>query len=339
MSTRFVFGAAPVALLALSWVAVAFGSREGALVFDSGWIALLFDSSPRDELLRSIVLYGRLPRVLAAWVVGAALASGGIVLQAITRNPLADPYLLGISGGAGLAVVLLQSVAAALGALLPWYAIPFAALVGAALATLGVLRLAGGGVGRISVLGLILGGVVINALCAALMSFLLARFDPFKLRVTSHWLYGGFGYISWLQLACVALLVLATWIALRASAHRINAFALGLGGAAAVGVDAPRLLLRSALAASLLAALGVSMAGLLGYVGLVVPHAVRLLLGLDLRRSLAASALGGATLLVVADAFARLWLAPEELPVGVVTALLGCPVLLALLRGQLGAKR
>ncbi len=317
-----------VALLALTagaaWAAIAFGSRDGAVIFDPSW-PLTFRDPSGSTLLTAGLLQLRIPRVLAGLVVGAGLATAGLVLQGITRNPLADPYLLGVSGGAGLAVVSLQAIVPELVGL-QWWAVPLVAFVGAALAMIVVLQMARGSGGRLSLFSLILAGVVINALCAALISFLLARFDPHHLRITSTWLYGGLGFTEVSHLAAVAVITAGTWIAVRAWAHRLNAFAL---------VDAERLMVRAALLSSLLAALGVSLAGLLGYVGLIVPHAARLLVGSDFRRTLSLSALGGALLLVIADAAARLMLAPEELPVGVLTALVGCPVLLWQLRRQL----
>jgi len=133
----------------------------------------------------------------------------------------------------------------------------------------------------------------------------------------------------------VAAVTAAAWIYLRAQAHRLNALSLGTHGAQSVGVDAERLLLRSAMVSSVLTGLGVSLGGLLGYVGLIVPHAVRLLVGRDFRATLPVAAVAGPLLLVVADAVARLAFAPEELPVGVLTAILGCPLLLVLLRAQI----
>jgi iron complex transport system permease protein len=324
--------------LAAAWLIMALGSQHGEVVFEPTWINTLRDRGPDASLHQKVLLYWRAPRVVAGLVVGAGMAVAGLVLQGLTRNPLADPYLLGISGGGGLFVVLLHA--------LPmlvhnsgWWLIPAAAFFGAQGATLLVLLLGRGTGGRITVLGLILGGVIINAFCAALMSFLLARLDPFRLRVTTLWLAGGIGFTRWDQLLLVSLLMTCAWLYLRSQAHRLNAFALGSGGAATVGVDADKLLQRSALVCSLLTGLGVSLAGLLGYVGLIVPHVVRRLVGNDFRASLSVAAVAGALLVVVADGFARLLLAPEELPVGVLTALLGCPVLLVLLRAQLRGRR
>ena len=322
------------ALLALAaWLSVALGSQEGAIVFEPDWPARL----AADELHAKVLLFWRCPRVVAGMLVGACLAVAGSVLQGLTRNPLADPYLLGISGGAGLAVVLLHAVPALVVGT-GWWLVPLAAFAGAQAAALAVLalgRATGVSGGRISVLGLILAGVVINAFCAALMAFLLARFDPFRLRITTLWLAGSIGFTRWSQLALVAAVTAAAWIYLRSQAHRLNALSLGTRGAESVGVDAERLLLRAAIVSSVLTGLGVSLGGLLGYVGLIVPHAVRLLVGRDFRASLPVAAVAGPLLLVVADAVARLAFAPEELPVGVLTAILGCPVLLVLLRAQL----
>ena len=188
-----------LALLAAAlWLAIGLGSREGQLVFDPDWLSALLDGD--DSLQSKILIHWRAPRALAGLIVGAGLAMAGLVLQGLTRNPLADPYLLGISGGAGLAVVALHALPA-LVETAGWWLVPAAAFVGAQLATLLVLTLARGARGRLTILGLILAGVIINAMCAALMSFLLVRFDPIRLRITTLWLAGGIGYAPWVQLA------------------------------------------------------------------------------------------------------------------------------------------
>lgn len=322
-----------VLLAAMIWVAGALGSRQGELVFDPLWLRELLDATS-PALDHGVLVFLRGPRIVAALLVGSALAVAGLILQGITRNPLADPYLLGISGGAGLCVVLLQAIPQ-LAEQLAWWATPIAAFVGAALANGAVLGLARGVGGRLSVVGLVLAGVVFNAFCAAAMTFLLARFDPFHLRITSTWLYGGIGFIPWPELVGVAVLIAALIVRLRAVAHRLNTFALGSEGAALVGVDSERAMRNAALTASALAALGVALAGLIGYVGLIVPHAVRRAVGHDFRVTLVVAPLAGALLVLVGDTAARLAFAPEELPVGVLTALLGCPVLLLQLRRQL----
>jgi iron complex transport system permease protein len=323
-------------LLLAIWLAGGVGSRNGQLMLELDWIQQAFAAGP--SLQREIIVSWRVPRVASALVVGAALALAGLLLQGVTRNPLADPYLLGISGGAGLAVVLLHSISG-LPVTLAWWSMPLAAFVGALAAMAAVMVLSRGSGGRLSTIGMILAGVVINALCAAVMTFLLARFDPFRLRVTSSWLAGGIGFSHWAQLVGVGAIVLGAALWLRASAHRLNAFALGEGAAGSVGVDVSRLTRRSAIIASLLAAVGVSLAGLLGYIGLILPHAVRLLVGSDFRKTVPLAALGGAFVTLLADTGARVLFAPEELPVGVLTAIVGCPLLLWQLRAQLRTNR
>ena len=330
-----LFGAAS---LVVAWLATGLGSQQGELVFSPGWVAALWSGDDAALRFRVLVVL-RGPRVIAALVVGACLSVAGQVLQGVTRNPLADPYLLGISGGAGLLVVLLHAFDALVN-LAGWWLVPVVGFAGAQAAAFAVLLLARGVGGRTTVLGLVLGGVVINAFCAAVMSFVLARFDPFHLRVTTLWLAGGIGMVDGYQLALVTATLVATWIYLRSRAHHLNAMALSGVGAEAVGVDADRLLVRAAGLSSLLTGLAVSLAGLLGYVGLMIPHMVRILVGGDFRATLPVSAAAGALLLVTADLAARLAFAPEELPVGVLTAILGCPVLLVLLRAQIrGAGR
>jgi iron complex transport system permease protein len=336
--SRRAFGVAlalAACCLLAAWASVALTSHEGALRFEPGWTARFAEGSLEGSLLREM----RVPRLLSALLVGVCLALAGLALQGTTRNPLAEPYLLGVSGGAGVAVVLLHASPSLVQAAGFWL-VPLVAFAGAQGATLLVLLLARGAGGRLTTLGLILAGVAVNAFCAAAMALALARFDPFRTRVTTLWLAGGIGYAGRAQLALAIACALGCWLFLRGQAHRLNAFALGAAGAEAVGVDTRRLLWATALAASLLTGVAVSLGGLLGFIGLIVPHFARLAVGSDFRSTLPVAAGGGALLLIVADAAARLAFAPEELPVGVLTALLGCPVLLALLRAQLrGAPR
>jgi len=315
------------------WLAAGLGSRDGALVFDPRWPGRIFAGAhtPDDNILLEL----RLPRVIAALLVGSALAVAGLVLQGVTQNALADPYLLGIAGGAGLAVVLTHALPTSILAELGWWITPAAAFAGAQAASLLVLALARGAAGRRTALATVLAGLIINAFCAALMTLVLVRLDPFRTRITTLWLAGGIEFCTWPHLALAMLLLLPSLLFLRAQAHRLNAFALGEVGAAYVGVDAERLLGRVALVASLLTGLAVSMGGLLGFVGLIVPHVVRLLVGRDFRDTLPAAGVAGALLLLLCDSGARLLFLPEETPVGVLTALLGCPLLLGLLRAQL----
>ncbi|MBK8480710.1 MAG: iron ABC transporter permease [Proteobacteria bacterium] len=318
-----------------AWVALGLGVDAAGRRYDLDWPRRLLSA---DDGLRAPLVHLRGPRVAAALLVGAALGVAGLALQGLTRNPLADPYLLGVSGGAGLAVVLLHSVPG-LGAALGWAALPLSAFVGALAALALVLTLAQTAGGRLSLVSLLLAGVVVNAFCAALMTLLLTRADPFRLRLTTSWLLGGIGFVDWPQLVACTLLAAVVGVLLRGWAHRLNAFALGTAAAGGVGLDAPRVVREVALLASVLAAVAVAVAGLIGYVGLIVPPLVRRLVGSDFRATLPAAAAGGALLVLVADTVARTALAPEELPVGVLTGLLGCPLLLVQLKRQLRPAR
>lgn len=327
ISLCFLLGA-----LLIAWLSVALGSQQGHITFSPHW---LYDfRQGTDSLAREIIVTLRAPRAAAALLIGICLAVSGQVLQGTTRNPLADPYLLGISGGAGLLVVIVHALPFLSGNLFSWL-LPVAGFTGAVSASFLVLRLARGASGRLTILSLVLSGVVVNAFCAALITFLLSRFEPLRLRITTLWLAGSVSTISWPVLLIVASAVLCSWLFLRLQAHRLNALALGEEGAAAVGVSTSKLLRAVTILCSLLTGLAVALGGMLGYVGLLVPHLVRLIAGQDFRATLPLSAAAGALLVGAADIVARLAFAPEELPLGVLTALLGCPLLLWLLRKQM----
>ncbi len=329
----FKLGLILFGIVLMSFFALGVGYSNGSLSFNPNWLGLLLNGT-QDGTAREILISLRLPRLLCALLVGAALALAGTVLQSVSKNPLADPFLLGISGGAALLVVIIHGVAA-LSDTFGWWIVPITAFVGAQAATVIVLSLARGPAGKITVLGIILGGVVINAFCAAVTMFLMIRFDPHRLKITTLWLAGSLSSESWPRLAIAATIGICAFIYLRMRAYRLNTFALGEEGATGVGIDTDKELKRATVAASLLAGIGVSLSGLLGYVGLVVPHIARMLVGTDLRSSLTFSAAIGALLLLVADTVARLVVAPQELPVGVLAALAGCPVLLILLKREL----
>jgi iron complex transport system permease protein len=321
-----------VAIGAVGFLAVAVGSRGGELTLEPDWVRRLLDGG--DPALQSVIAYLRLPRVIAAILAGAALGVAGLLLQGVTRNPLADPFLLGVSGGAGLAVVVLHAIPGLVD-LLGWWTVPLAAFGGAEGATALVLFLARGPGGTRTTLGLVLSGVIVNALCAAVITFLMLGFDPLRLRITAVWLAGGVGWAEWPELAGAAVALAAAVVFTRSRAVRLNAFALGEEGAGLVGVDTRRTLTEAAWVASLLTGLAVALAGLVGYVGLLVPHLVRLLVGTDHRATLPLAALGGGLMLVIGDLAARTVLAPQEVPVGVLAAIVGTPALLVLIRRAL----
>ena len=279
-----------------------------------------------DRITRIIVVDLRLPRVLAAALVGGALAASGALLQGLLRNPLADPYVTGTSAGGALGAV----AAVALGAHGAW--IPLLAFAGALGAAALVWQLARLG-GRTTVLTVLLAGVVLSSFAGAVVTALLVASDRLGVRVRSvlDVLIGAVTLRAPAELAAAAAIVVVGLAIALAVAPRIDAYAFGEEQAAALGIDIERTTATVLVAAALLAGAAVALAGLVGFVGLVVPHALRSLVGAAHRRLVATSALAGATALVLADAGARVALAPTELPVGVITGLVGAPFFLVLL--------
>ena len=286
--------------------------------------------APVPTLHDAIVWDLRLPRVLTAAAVGAGLALAGAVMQSLTRNPLADPYLLGLSSGAslGAAAVLLLGVAVLL---------PVAAFAGAMLALLAALSLARVG-GTLTPTRAVLAGLAISQLAAAATSFVIfwtARGDSYQEIVA--WLLGSLAATTWQSVAIAAGALVVASLVVVAAAGRLDAFAFGDTAAASLGVDPNRTRWFLMGVVALLAGALVSVSGSIGFVGLLVPHAVSPLTGPSHRRLLPVAALAGGVLLVWADTLARTVFAPRELPVGIVTALLGAPVFAWLLRRGRGA--
>ena len=283
---------------------------------------------PLGELARSdIVRSLRLPRAILALLVGGALGLSGAGLQALVRNPLADPFLLGLSGGAGLGAV----AAIALHAGGPW-ALPLAAFAGALVAMALVYRLALVAGAALEPRTLILAGVAVGAFASAVTTALVSLSDAAQLRNAFLWLWGGLSGASW-DTVLVACVYFPLPIAVLLTAARpLDLLALGEEPAGYLGADVAPLRRRVYVAASLLTAVAVAVSGVIGFVGLIVPHAIRALWGHRHRTLLPASFLAGGTLLLVADTVARVAVAPRELPVGIVTALVGVPVFALLLR-------
>lgn len=307
-------------LVLLSAASIVFASLAGSIAMDlpAWWNALSHPDSPDGALLWQL----RLPRALAAWVVGAMLALSGCLMQVLLRNPLADPYILGVSGGAAFAALagMTIGVAAAL--------IPVLALLGAFLSILIVFGLARG-TGPWSGTRLLLTGVVTAAGWAALISLVLATSSDNSLRGMLFWLMGDFSYAR-LPGWAVAVLLLGLALTL-GMARSLNVLAMGETTASLLGESTRTLLWTLYGLASLLTAAAVAVAGTIGFVGLIVPHLVRLASGSDHRILIPASALFGGAFLVFSDTVARTVLAPRQLPVGVITALLGVPLFLILL--------
>ena len=328
-------------LIWLLLVACALATFALALAIGSSRVSMLdllqVMLSSNDGLASEIVLKLRLPRALAAFATGGLLALAGALMQILLRNPLADPYVLGLSGGA--AVGALGAMLAGLGAL----AINLGAAIGALAAILLVFALARRDFARQQMFGaldasprLLLTGVVLAAGWGAIITVMLTMAPEAKLRGMLFWLMGDLnGAESWLP----ALLVLAVTLAVIYPAARdLNVLLRGEALAHSLGVRVTRLRRTVYLIASVATALAVTTAGTIGFVGLVVPHALRIALGNDQRVLLPACALAGGTLLLLADTAARTVIAPQQLPVGVITALIGVPAFMFLLMRNPGKR-
>jgi iron complex transport system permease protein len=298
----------------------------------SRWLPALDDGSWTAAQLQ-IVWQVRLPRVLLAAVVGAGLSVVGTTLQALVRNPLADPYVLGITSGAAVGAVTVI--------LLGWsafgvYSLSASAFLGA-LAAFGLVFAMAQRHGRISPVRLVLAGVAVSYLLSAVTSFLIfwADTDGIKARSVLFWLLGGLGGARWSFLGLPAVAVAAGTAVLAVQARRLNALVMGDETATSLGVPVERFRRQLFVLASLLTAVMVAVSGGVGFVGLMMPHVCRLLVGPDHRRVLPVAALGGAIFLVWADVAARTVAAPEELPLGIVTAIAGAPFFLWLIRRRL----
>ena len=277
----------------------------------------------------SIIWQIRLPRVLGAAIVGAGLASAGVVFQGLLRNPMADPYLLGTSGGAALAATIAFAIPFTLG-FITFGLVPIAAFFGALLAVLLVYRLAHVGM-YTPITTLLLAGFAVSSMLSAFMSALMLLSRGTLERVVL-WTLGGVSASGWgMLLAVTPLIVLGTFFAFLLS-NDLNAFLLGEEQAAALGVNVERKKFVLLCVGALMTGAAVALSGLVGFVGLIVPHFARILLGPNHRLLLPASFLCGGIFLVFADLIARTLLSPQEIPLGVVTALIGAPFFVLLLR-------
>jgi iron complex transport system permease protein len=293
----------------------------GLLPVDVGYGSLF--SFPVDRTAEVIVLRIRLPRIALAAVVGFALATAGVVMQGFFRNPMADPSIVGVSAGAAVGAVAVIALS---------LSVPFglqgAAFVGAVLAALVVYLLATEG-GRTPVATLLLAGIAVQTFLGAVVSYLLLQAGE-SLERAVFWLMGHLHDSTWAEVGVALPVALAGFAVLAVYARDLNVLLLGEAEAHSLGIEVERTKLLLLVVASLLTAAAVSVAGVIGFVGLVVPHVLRLLVGPDHRILLPTSALAGAAFLVATDTVARM--GPAELPVGIVTAALGAPFFLYLLR-------
>jgi len=285
---------------------------------------------------RLIVEQIRLPRTLMAALVGAALAVAGVMMQGLFRNPLADPSLIGVSSGASAGasfVIVLGAGWLGSNDLLGVSLISLGAFAGAALATYIVYRLAAHSSGT-SVATMLLAGIAISALAGALNSFFSFIADNHMLRQISLWQMGSLSGVSWSRLGFAAAVFLPLLFLYPRYSGALNALLLGESEARHLGVDVHRLKVKVIALVALTVGCAVALTGTIAFVGLVTPHIVRLLIGPDHRALIPAVCFAGAVLLMLADALSRFLLAPAELPIGVVTALLGAPFFLSLLKQQ-----
>ena len=285
-----------------------------------------------DEVLRHIWLTIRLPRVLLALLVGSALALSGCVMQGLFRNPLADPGLLGISSGAALAVAFWLVLPISVPVLVALYAPMLAAFIGSltVMAVIFVLSKAGDG----SLSRLLLVGIAINALCGALVGMLSWISNDAQLRQLSLWGMGSLGQAEWPTLLVSATLIIPSSLVVWWMAARLNLLQLGDEEAHYLGVNVRVLQRVLLLCSAVLVAASVAISGVIGFIGLVVPHLMRMWLGPDHRGLIPGSLLAGAILLLIADTLARTVAAPAEMPVGLLTSLLGAPWFLWLIFRQ-----
>jgi len=346
-TTRLSFGALLLGLTALLMLSVTLAVMIGPVPLAPGlvWRVALYQVAPAlvtpdwAPFQQNIVWEIRFPRVLLGGLVGAGLAVVGATMQALVRNPLADPYLLGVSSGASLgavAVILFGfswfgifslSIAAFLGALLAFGAVYILALHG----------------GRLTTGRLILSGVAVAYVFAALTNFLIYNADDGEeVKSVIFWMLGGLGGARWDYLGLPALALALGTLYLTMQARALNALSVGEETAATLGVDTSRFRRQILALTSLLTGTLVAVSGGIGFVGLMLPHILRLLVGADHRRLLPVAALAGAIFLIWVDVLARVIVAPQELPIGIITALLGAPFFIWLMRhssDMLGGRR
>lgn len=303
------------------------------------WGALAKIAAGHEVPLRdSVVLWDiRLPRVLMGCLVGAALAVSGAVLQGLFRNPLADPAIVGVSAGASLgavtAIVLGSTLPAA--ALLGIWLVPSAAFTGALGATLILYRIATRQ-GRTSVATMLLAGIALTALAMALTGLLVYSADDAQLRDFTFWNLGSLAGATWSKLSVAAPMIALPLLATPLLAHGLNGLALGEAGAGHIGIPVQRLKNSAVLTVAAVTGAAVAASGGIGFIGIVVPHLLRLLSGPNHRMLLPNAALLGAAILLIADVVSRTIIAPAELPIGIITALIGAPFFLFILIRQRG---
>jgi iron complex transport system permease protein len=326
-------GGASLAVLASLALAGLIGLAIGPAPISPRDVAATLVGRAPSELAATVVLELRLPRVLLAALAGGGLAVAGTAFQALTRNPLADPAVLGVAGGAALGAVLghLWGLEGSLAGTVGLSAVAFA---GALIAAVVVYLIAASG-GGLPVQTLLLAGVITGLFFSAAITMVVSLVDFAQLGGILHWLMGSLGIVGYRAVVVIAVGTVAGSAMIYAQARALNLLALGEESALQLGVEAERVKRIVFVGASLLTGVIVAQTGPIGFVGLIVPHAARLAIGADNRLLLPVAAGAGATFLVLADTLARLAIQPAELPVGVVTAFCGAPFFVYLLRTRL----
>jgi iron complex transport system permease protein len=311
-------------LLITGIVAVSTGST-GSNIAET--LAILFGRGDNESVAATIIWDIRLPRVILSAMVGSTLALGGLVFQALLRNPLAEPYILGISGGSAIGAILAM--------LLGLAHFPGVTVLsfGGSIAVLAIVTLLASrtmGNTALSKDSLLLGGVMMNAFCAAVIMFLISMVRTFQVQHILFWLMGDLSVIKTGQLP-ILLLVVPCFVVIFILARPMNLLLMGRETAAAMGINVKLSIMLLLLVTSLMVSVVVSFSGLIGFVGLLIPHIFRLIVGPDHRVLVPACLLGGASYLVVCDLFARILPSSGEMPVGIITALIGAPLFIFLL--------
>jgi len=300
------------------------------LAINTGPVPVSFLSLFSNDANNSILLNIRLPMVVLAMLVGATLGIAGAAMQGLFRNPLADPGLIGVSSGAALFVALSVVVFPVSGGILGLSSMSLAAFAGAMLSALFVLRLVRNTQSQ-AIFFLLLAGIAISAICMAGVGFLTYLSDDNQMRTLAFWNLGSIGGALWPAALVCASITAPGFLYLLRQTKALDLLALGTEQAQYLGVDTAKLHTRVVVSAALVVGAAVAVSGIIGFVGLVVPHLIRLLIGPDHKTLLPASAIAGASLLLCADTLARTLVTPAELPVGIVTSLIGGPFFLWLI--------
>jgi len=310
-------------LIGVSLASLFVGTAEISL---SKAVGLVTGALPPDDPARLILLKIRLPRVALAAMVGFGLSLGGVVFQALLRNPLADPFILGVSSGAAFGAILgiFFGFTFSLG-------VPFLAFAGALFTVYLVLAIGSRRMGMESS-SILLTGVIVNAFFTAIIMFFISTAGDSRLHAMLYWLYGDLSQSRFGPLALLAPVVAAASVVLFGYAKDLNLLTAGEENAYQLGVDVEKTKKVCLITVSLMIGLTVSLSGLIGFVGLILPHLARMAFGSDHRLLIPAASLGGAVFLIAADTLARTILSPSELPVGVITAFMGAPFFIFLLK-------